>query len=223
MKILLVEDDIKISSFLQKGLKEENYIVDCSFDGEEAFYILETNSYDLIILDVMIPKIDGITLCKKLRENNIHTPIIMLTAKSSIEDKVLGLNEGANDYLTKPFSFEELLARINVQLRRGKSLNNILKLDDLEVNIETKSVKRAKETINLTSKEYVLLEYLMLNQNKLLNEDMINEALWDMDASTASNIVSVYMYRLRNKIDKNADKKLIHTIRGMGYKMGIEN
>jgi DNA-binding response OmpR family regulator len=223
MKILLVEDDIKISSFLQKGLKEENYIVDCSFDGEEAFYILETNSYDLIILDVMIPKIDGITLCKKLRENNIHTPIIMLTAKSSIEDKVLGLNEGANDYLTKPFSFEELLARINVQLRRGKSLNNILKLGDLEVNIETKSVKRAKETINLTSKEYVLLEYLMLNQNKLLNEDMINEALWDMDASTASNIVSVYMYRLRNKIDKNADKKLIHTIRGMGYKMGIEN
>jgi DNA-binding response OmpR family regulator len=223
MKILLVEDDIKISSFLQKGLKEENYIVDCSFDGEEAFYILETNSYDLIILDVMIPKIDGITLCKKLRENNIHTPIIMLTAKSSIEDKVLGLNEGANDYLTKPFSFEELLARINVQLRSGKSLNNILKLDDLEVNIETKSVKRAKETINLTSKEYVLLEYLMLNQNKLLNEDMINEALWDMDASTASNIVSVYMYRLRNKIDKNTDKKLIHTIRGMGYKMGLEN
>jgi DNA-binding response OmpR family regulator len=223
MKILLVEDDIKISSFLQKGLKEENYIVDCSFDGEEAFYILETNSYDLIILDVMIPKIDGITLCKKLRENNIHTPIIMLTAKSSIEDKVLGLNEGANDYLTKPFSFEELLARINVQLRSGKSLNNILKLDDLEINMETKSVKRTKETINLTLKEYVLLEYLMLNQNKLLNEDMINEALWDMDASTASNIVSVYMYRLRNKIDKNTDKKLIHTIRGMGYKMGLEN
>jgi DNA-binding response OmpR family regulator len=223
MKILLVEDDIKISSFLQKGLKEENYIVDCSYDGEEAFYILEINRYDLIILDVMIPKIDGITLCKKLRENNIHTPIIMLTAKSSIEDKVLGLNEGANDYLTKPFSFEELLARINVQLRSGKSLNNILKLDDLEINMETKSVKRTKETINLTLKEYVLLEYLMLNQNKLLNEDMINEALWDMDASTASNIVSVYMYRLRNKIDKNADKKLIHTIRGMGYKMGIEN
>lgn len=222
MKILIVEDDIKISSFLQKGLKEENYIVDCSFDGEEAFYILQTTLYDLVILDVMIPNMDGFELCKNLRKEGIETPIIMLTAKSSIEDKVLGLNEGANDYLTKPFSFEELLARIHVQLRRGKSLNNILKLDTLEINMDAKSVSRENQKIILTSKEYILLEYLMLHQNQLISEDMINEALWNMDVTTASNIVSVYMYRLRNKIDKNFDIKLIHTIRGLGYKIGLK-
>jgi len=219
VKILIVEDDIKISSFLKKGLVEESYIVDCSYDGEDAFYLISINSYDLILLDIMIPSINGIELCKKLRNKNISTPIIMLTAKGSIEDKVIGLNEGANDYITKPFSFEELLARINVQLRSGKSLNNTIKIADLEINIDSKSVKRGKREIELTSKEYMLLEYLMVHKEKILTDEMINNALWDMDDTTGSNILTVYMYRIRTKVDKNFDKKLIHTIRGMGYKM----
>jgi len=219
MKILLVEDDIKISSFLKKGLEEELYSIDCAFDGNDALYMIETSIYDLILLDIMIPSIDGITLCKEVRKKNIQTPIIMLTAKSTIEDKITGLNEGANDYITKPFSFEELLARINVQLRNNKSLNNILKIADLQVSIETKIVTRAGNTIELTSKEYMLLEYLLLNKNKLVTEEMINNALWNMDDMTASNILTVYMYRVRAKVDKKFDLKLIHTIRGRGYKM----
>jgi DNA-binding response OmpR family regulator len=219
MKILIVEDDLKISSFLKKGLEEEQYTVDCSFNGKDAFYLIEVNFYDIILLDIMIPDIDGIELCKKLRKQNISTPIIMLTAKSQIEDKVIGLNEGANDYLTKPFSFEELLARIKVQLRSGKSLNNIVKIADLELDRDNKTVWRAGKNIELTSKEYILLEYLMINKEKILTEEMINNALWDMDDTTASNILTVYLYRIRNKIDKNFDKKLIHTIRGRGYKM----
>ncbi len=220
MKLLIVEDDVKISAFLSKGLKEENYTVDCSYDGAEALYLIQINRYDLILLDVMIPTIDGVELCKLIREKDIGTPIILLTAKSSIEDKVIGLNEGANDYLTKPFSFEELLARIKVQLRSGKSLNNIVQIVDLKLDIDNKHVTRAGEDIELTSKEYALLEYLLLNKEKIITEEMISSSLWDIDETTSSNIVSVYMYRLRTKIDKNYDLKLIHTIRGMGYKIG---
>jgi DNA-binding response OmpR family regulator len=219
MKILIVEDDVKISSFLEKGLSEENYVVDCCYDGEEATYLIKSNKYDLIILDLMIPYIDGITLCKDLRDSGIDTPIIMLTAKDSIEDKVLGLNTGANDYLAKPFSFEELLARINVQLRGGKSLTNQLQIADLKLDIDKKSVTRADKLIKLSSKEYMLLEYLMLNKEKIISEEMINNILWDMDENTESNIISVFIYRLRKKIDKDSDLKLIHTIRGMGYKV----
>ena len=222
MKILLVEDDEKISSFLQKGLKEEGYIIDCAYDGEEALYLIENNNYELILLDIMIPYINGIEVCTKVRAKNINIPIIMLTAKDSIDDKVTGLNEGANDYITKPFSFEELLARIKVQLRANVSVNNILKIDSLSMNIDTKEVYRGKNLIKLTSKEYKILEFMLVNSKKLLSEDMINETLLDMDSSIASNIVSVYMYRLRTKIDKNYDKKLIHTIRGMGYKLSNE-
>jgi len=219
MKILVVEDDLKISAFLKKGLEEENYNVDCSYDGEGALYLIETNTYDIILLDIMIPIIDGIEVCKKIRENKVSTPIIMLTAKSTINDKITGLNEGANDYITKPFSFEELLARINVQLRSGKSLNNIIKVADLEIDIDKKSVLRGGVNMEFTSKEYMLLEYLMVNKNKVVTLDMINNALWDMDNTTASNILTVYMYRIRTKIDKIFNKKLIHTIRGMGYKV----
>jgi len=219
MKILIVEDDLKISSFLKKGLSEEGYICDTSFDGEDAKYLIESNIYDLILLDIMIPIIDGVTLCRQLREDYISVPIIMLTAKSSVEDKVIGLTDGANDYITKPFSFDELLARIKVQLRSGKNLTNILSIANLELNIDTKIVKRDGKTIEFTAKEYALLEYLLLNKEKLVSEDMINNSLWDMDESTASNIVSVYMYRVRTKIDKNHDQKLIHTLRGRGYKM----
>ena len=223
MKILVVEDDVKISSFLSKGLVEENYIVDCCFDGEEALYLIETNSYDLIILDLMIPAIDGVSLCKIIREKNIKIPIIMLTAKSSIDEKVLGLNSGANDYMSKPFSFDELIARIKVQLREGKSLTNILKIADLRLDSDRKIVTRGDRNITLSSKEYILLEYLLMNQEKVVTEDMINNSLWNMDKDTASNIINVYIYRLRKKIDKENDVKLIHTIRGMGYKVSQNN
>ena len=182
-------------------------------------YLIETNKYDLILLDIMIPIIDGKKLCKMLRDRGIETPIIMLTAKSSIEDKVFGLNEGANDYITKPFSYEELLARINVQLRKGKSINNIIKLNDLVLNRETKNVSRKGQNIIFTSKEYILLEYLMMNKDKIVTEEMINNSLWDMETMTASNIISVYVYRIRTKVDKNFEIKLLHTVRGMGYKM----
>jgi DNA-binding response OmpR family regulator len=220
MKILVVEDDIKIASFLTKGLKEEGYVVDNTYDGEEALYLIEEFTYDLILLDVMIPKIDGFTVCKRVRDLHIKTPIIMLTAKSSIEDKVLGLNEGVNDYLTKPFSFDELLARIRVQLRsNSQATTNILQIDDLILDMESKQVTRNNTPITLTKKEFMLLEYLMIHQGKLVTDEMIGESLWDMDSNAVSNIINVYIYKLRNKIDKNHDKKLLHTIRKMGYKI----
>jgi DNA-binding response OmpR family regulator len=222
MKILIVEDDIKISAFLEKGLKEEQYTVDCCFDGEEALYLITTQNYDLIILDLMIPKINGVDLCKKLRSNSINTPIIMLTAKSSIEDKILGLNTGANDYLSKPFSFEELLARIKVQLRTKSITTNILKIDNLTFDCDKKLVTRDNTIIHLSSKEYMLLEYLLRNKEKVVTEDMINNNLWNMDENTVSNIINVYIYRLRKKIDQDHEIKLIHTIRGMGYKISKE-
>mgnify|MGYP000178631864 CR=1 FL=1 len=220
MKILIVEDDIKISNFLVKGLKEEGYVIDTSFDGEEALYLIEEFSYDIILLDVMIPTINGFDVCKEVRRKNINTPIIMLTAKSTIEDKVLGLNEGANDYLTKPFSFDELLARIRVQLRsQSSSLTNILQVDDLILDLESKQVTRAGSDIVLTKKEFMLLEFLMIHEGKLVTDEMIGESLWDMDSNAVSNIINVYIYKLRSKIDKNHEKKLLHTIRKMGYKI----
>jgi DNA-binding response OmpR family regulator len=220
MKILIVEDDIKISNFLVKGLQEEGYVTDNTYDGNEALYLLDEFTYDLILLDVMIPSINGFDLCKIIRDKKIETPIIMLTAKSSIEDKVLGLNEGANDYLTKPFSFEELLARMRVQLRtQSKNTTNNLQIADLVLELDNKKVFRAGKEIILTKKEFMLLEFLMLNKGKLVTDKMISEALWDMDSNAISNIINVYIYKLRNKIDKEFEKKLLQTQRGMGYKL----
>jgi DNA-binding response OmpR family regulator len=219
VKILIVEDDVNISEFLKQGLTEENYIVDCCFDGEDAFYLITTNKYDLIILDVMIPYIDGISLCEDLREIKNNVPIIILSAKSSIEDKVLGLNSGANDYLSKPFSFEELLARIKVQLRIEDIPSNILKIDNLVIDINKKFVSRNNIEIKLSSKEYILLEYLMINKDKFISEDEINNTLWNIEEQTDSNIIRVYIYRIRKKIDNNNEIKLIHTVRGLGYKI----
>ena len=223
MKILIVEDDISISDFLKQGLIEENYNVDCCFDGTDALYLITTNIYDLIILDVMIPHIDGISLCQNLRDQNNNVPIIILSANSSIEDKIIGLNSGANDYLSKPFSFNELLARIKVQLRKDKSATNIIKIDNLIVDTNKKLVTRSNIEIKLSSKEYMLLEYLALNKNKFIREDEINNILWNMEEQTASNIIRVYIYRLRKKIDNDKDIKLLHTVRGLGYKISCYN
>ncbi len=219
MKILIIEDDLKIINFLKKGLEEECYIVDFSTNGDEGLYLASINTYDLILLDIMLPIKDGIEVCKSLRSSNIQTPIIMLTAKDSIEDKIKGLDIGANDYLAKPFSFVELLARIRVQLRITTTTQTKLSIADLELDLLNKTASRANQNIVLTAKEFALLEYLIKNKNRVLSETTINEALSSFEDSNISNIVNVYIYRLRNKIDKNFENKLIKTVRGIGFKI----
>ena len=219
MKILIIEDDEKIVSFLKKGLVEECYVVDSATNGDEGLYLASVNEYDLILLDIQLPVKDGIEVCKSLRDSNNQTPIIMLTAKDSIEDKIKGLDIGANDYLAKPFSFAELLARIRVQLRKTNAVLLKLSIADLELDLLNKTATRANENIVLTSKEFTLLEFLIKNKDRVLSETIINSALSSFEDSNISNIVNVYIYRLRNKIDKKFDKKLIKTIRGIGFKI----
>ena len=219
MKILIIEDDIKIINFLKKGLVEECYVVDYSTNGDEGLYLANVNEYDLILLDIMLPIKDGMEVCKALRTENNQTPIIMLTAKDSIEDKIKGLDIGANDYLAKPFSFAELLARIRVQLRTTQTTQTKISIADLELDLLNKTAIRANENIILTAKEFTLLEYLIKNKDRVLSETTISSALSSFEDSNMSNIVNVYIYRLRNKIDKNFDKKLIKTVRGIGFKI----
>jgi len=220
MRILLVEDDKGIADFLKKGLKEESYSIDHVTNGGDALYLVQTNRYDLMILDIMLPQYSGFEVCQILRNKNIDIPIIILTAKDAISDKVTGLNYGADDYMSKPFSFEELLARIKVQLRRKNHTNNTIVIEDLQIDTNQRKVSRGDRLITLTSKEYALLEFLARNRGSTLSETVINENLSDMNSISMSNIVNVYIYRLRNKIDKKFDKKLIHTIRGRGYLLG---
>ena len=219
MKILIIEDDEKIVSFLKKGLIEECYVVDSATNGDEGLYLASVNEYDLILLDIQLPVKDGIEVCKSLRDSNNQTPIIMLTAKDSIEDKIKGLDIGANDYLAKPFSFAELLARIRVQLRAIPSVQTKLSIGDLELDLLNKIAIRANENIILTSKEFTLLEFLIKNKDRVLSETTINSAISSFEDSNISNIVNVYIYRLRNKIDKKFDKKLIKTVRGIGFRI----
>ncbi len=218
MRILIVEDDRKVGAFLQKGLKEEQYAVDVCRNGEEAMEWALVNSYDVIILDIMLPKKDGFTVCRELRQAGVLTPILMLTAKDSVEDKVSGLTEGADDYLTKPFSFEELLARIRALLRRTQDYKTeVLKVGDLELDLVKRQARRAGKQILLSGKEYALLEYLMRNKGRVLSESMIVEHVWDMNYEGTSNIVNVYINYLRKKIDSEFEAKLIRTVRGHGY------
>lgn len=225
MRILIIEDEHKIASALKKGLEMENYAVDVAYDGEAGYDMATTEEYSVILLDLMIPKVDGVTLCKKLRSENIHTPIIMLTAKGELDDKVLGLNSGADDYLTKPFAFAELLARIKALTRRPhKSLNSKLMVSDLELDTNSFTVYRDKQSILLSRKEFALLEYLMRNKNKILTKEQIIANIWDYEADILPNTVEVYIGYLRKKIDTAFPKSpnLIHTIRGFGYKIGDE-
>jgi heavy metal response regulator len=218
MRILVIEDEKKVADFIKRGLKEEGYAVDVASDGEEGLFQAMEIAYDLILLDLMLPKLDGISLCKKLRQNNIRTPLIMLTAKDSVKDKVTGLDSGADDYLTKPFSFEELLARIRALLRKG--INNLptrLQVADLVLDLVSHKVWRAKEEITLTAKEYSLMEYFMRNPGVVITRTMIAEHVWDINFDTFTNVIDVYVNYLRNKIDKEQNKKLIHTVRGRGY------
>lgn len=218
MRILLVEDERKIASFIERGLKEEHYIVDIAGSGDKALFLAEINTYDLIILDIMLPGKDGISVCRDLREKNVVAPILILTAKDTVRDKVIGLNSGADDYLTKPFAFEELLARVHALLRRKNTDKlNVLKIADLELNLLSHKVKRAGKEIELTSKEYALLEYLLVNANQIVTRTMISEHVWNEDFDSFTNVIDVYINYLRNKIDKCFKKQLIYTIRGTGY------
>ena len=222
MRILIVEDEKKVAAFIKKGLEEETYAVDIATDGEEGFHLGEQNQYDLIILDLMLPKINGLDILSGLRSQKIGTPILLLTAKDSVEDKVEGLNQGADDYLTKPFAFSELLARIRVLLRRGKAESKTtLEIADLTLNLVSHKVSRGSEEIELTGKEYSLLEYFMRNQEKVLTRTMIAEHVWDYNFDTFTNVIDVYVNHLRKKIDKHFSNKLLHTLRGVGYVMKV--
>lgn len=219
MKILVIEDDRILSDQIKKRLEELGFNVVQVFDGDEAISYINYETYDLIILDLMLPKVHGYTVLETIKSKNLNTPILILSAKSDIEDKVKGLSIGADDYLTKPFSFPELVARINALLRRTKKLEDITKLkyEDLIIDIIKKEVKRGDKKIDLTAKEFDLLKYLVENAEKIVTRNMILENVFDIDFEIESNIVDVHIHRLREKIDKKFEKKLIHTVRGFGY------
>lgn len=217
MRILVVEDEKKVAGFIKKGLEEESYAVDVAYDGVEGEYLASTNDYDVIILDIMLPKKNGIDVVRDLRSKNIKTPVLLLTARDTVEDKVAGLNSGADDYLSKPFAFEELLARVRALMRRKDYGLAELKFADLILDQATRKAKRGDTVIDLTSKEYGLLEYFLRNPNKVLTRTMIAEHVWDYTFDSDTNVIDVYVNHLRNKIDKEPFKKLIHTVRGIGY------
>jgi len=223
MRILVVEDEHRIAHSLQKGLEQERFAVDVAYTGNDGYDLASSEDYDLIILDLMLPGMDGVTICKELRKNKIHIPILLLTAKGQINDKVNGLNSGADDYLTKPFSFEELLARIRALLRRkGTTVQTTLILDDLTMDINSFEVKRGNTSINLTSKEFSLLEFLLTKQNQIITKEQIIQHVWNFDADILPNTVEVYIKKIRDKIDSRFPnkKQLIKTVRGFGYKLG---
>ena len=220
MKILIVEDEHLIATSIKKGLEQEHYTVDIAFDGLEGYDLAASNEYDIILLDLMLPGLDGLSICQKLRAENIHTPILMLTAKSQLDDKVKGFNVGADDYLTKPFAFEELLARIRALSRRPQqTTSKILTVADLSIDTTNYQVKRGAREIRLSSKEYSLLECLVRHAGQILNKDQIIQYVWSYESDILPNTVEVYIRNLRQKIDQPFKKKLIQTIRGFGYKI----
>ena len=218
MRILVVEDEKKVASFLKKGLEEEFYAVDCAYDGEEALFMTEANEYDLILLDIMLPKIDGLEVLKGVRDKGLTVPVLMLTAKDSVEDVVKGLDAGGDDYLTKPFAFAELLARVRALLRRKeREPTGQLRVADLVLDPAAHTVSRGGQEIDLTAKEYALLEYLMRHVNRVVTRTMISEHVWDYHFDPLTNVIDVYVNHLRKKIDLDSSPRLIHTIRGVGY------
>lgn len=219
MRVLVVEDDSKLLNLISKKLKEEGFEVDKAKDAEEGLNYILYQNYDVIILDVMLPKMSGFQIIETVRRKGIKTPILILSAKESVEDKVKGLSIGADDYLTKPFSFPELIARINALIRRTKNIEEFTKIKyaDLTIDLVKKEVFRNNKKIDLTAKEFELLEYLAKNAEKIVTRNMILQNVFDINFDINSNIVDVHIFRLREKIDKGFDKKLIHTVRGFGY------
>lgn len=220
MKILVVEDEKKVGAFIKKGLEEDSYSVELAHDGDKGEELAVAQNFDLIILDILMPKKDGLTLLKELRAKQISTPVLMITAKGSVDDKVKGLDSGADDYLVKPFAIAELLARVRSLLRRGPAEKSTsLVVGDLALDLVSHKARRGYKLIDLTAKEYTLLEYFMRNANRVLSRTIISEHIWNYNFDTGTNIIDVYINHLRNKIDGGFDKKLIHTVRGVGYMM----
>jgi DNA-binding response OmpR family regulator len=221
MRILIIEDEIKIAKALQKGFQSEGFAVDTVFEGKEGLSKSHSKDYDVIVLDLMLPEVDGLTILRKMRENKVLTPVIILTAKDMTEDKIKGLNLGADDYMAKPFAFDELLARVHALIRRNSSKENILQIDDLILNPLSKMVTRNEKKIDLTAKEFSILEYLMRHKNSIISENQLVSHIWDYDFEWMSNVVAVHIKNLRNKIDKSfpEKKQLLRTVRGLGYKI----
>ena len=222
MRLLLVEDEKKVASFVKKGLEEEGYAVDLALDGEAGLLLGLDGVHDLIILDINLPKMDGLSILAALRRKKVTTPVLLLTIRAAIEDKVIGLDTGADDYLTKPFAFQELLARVRALLRRQSGTETpLLKVADLTLDPARRLVYRGKKKIELTTKEFALLDYFMRNPDRVLTRTMIAEHVWDYDFDSESNVIDVYVNYLRKKIESGREPNLIHTVRGVGYVMKV--
>ncbi|PIQ84486.1 MAG: DNA-binding response regulator [Candidatus Omnitrophica bacterium CG11_big_fil_rev_8_21_14_0_20_63_9] len=223
MRILLVEDDTRVASFIRRGLREEQYTVDVAHDGEQALFLAGTGDYDLVILDLLLPKRNGLDVLRSLRADRVSVPVLILTAKDHPQDKVAGLDAGADDYLTKPFGFEELLARVRALMRRrGALVPTMLKVNDLEMDTLRHRVVRSGRPLTLTNREYMLLEFLLRHQDEVVTRTMLAEHVWEHDFDPLSNVIDVHIARLRRKIDDGFRKPLLHTIRGRGYILQAE-
>lgn len=218
MRVLIIEDEKNLARILKKGLEENNFIADVSYDGEEGLYMAETYNFDAVLLDIMLPKLDGFSVLKALREKNITVPILMLTAKGDVEDRIKGLNIGADDYLPKPFDFTELLARLRSVIRRNKGrASALIRMHDLEIDLNAQTARRAGREIKLSSKEFRILEYLALNADRVISRSELIEHVYEMDFDLDSNVIDVYINFLRNKVDRGFERQFIFTVRGSGY------
>ena len=222
MRVLVVEDSRRLAGIIRRGLLEEGYAVDNAYDGEEAEYMAETTPFDVVILDIMLPKKDGLAVCRDLRSKGVNTPILMLTAKDSVEDKVTGLDAGADDYLVKPFAFSELLARLRALLRREvQPKTQKLQIGDLVLQPVSREVWRDETRLELTAKEYAILEYFIRRPNAVVTRTMLGESVWDYEFDGLSNVIDVYIRRIRQKIDQDGQPSLIQTVRGAGYRLRV--
>jgi heavy metal response regulator len=220
VRILVVEDEHKLAAVVRRGLEEHGYAVDVAYDGDDALAMAQAEPYDLIVLDIMLPGIDGITVCQRLREARKNMPVLMLTARDTVDDRVAGLDAGADDYLVKPFAFRELLARVRALLRRdGLSRDPVLRVGDLELDTVSHEVRRSGRFVDLTSKEYAILEYFMRNPNRVLTRTQIAEHVWDYDFMSMSNVIDVYVRYLRRKLGDDQEPRLFRTVRGTGYQL----
>ncbi len=223
MRVLVIEDETKVGSFIKRALEEESYAVDLCEDGAQGLDMALSGSYDLIMIDLMLPGLPGLEVLTRLRKGKIHTPVLILTAQSKVDQRVKGLDAGADDYLTKPFAIDELLARVRALLRRGPTESSgIFQIDDLVLNPATREVTRGGQRIELTVKEYALLEYFMRHAGRVLTRPMISDHVWNQDFDTFTNVIDVYVNYLRNKIDRGRARKLIHTVRGSGYMLKVD-
>ena len=220
MRILVVEDEHRLAAVLKQGLTEQGYAVDLAHDGDEGLGLAELEPYDLLILDVMLPGLDGFTICRRLRAGGRHMPVLLLTARDAVDDRVVGLDSGADDYLTKPFAFRELLARVRALLRReGRSREPVLRIGDITLDPASHEVRRGGAPVELTSKEYAVLEYLLHHPNRVLTRTQIAEHVWDYDFVAMSNVIDVYIRSLRRKLGDDGATRLLHTVRGTGYQL----